>query len=132
MQAPRTMQALCMTATQNHTKVTGFLSYRIYKRLKAERDARVAEEEEHERLIDLMRAEQEEQRIAKEAEAQAAHREAMRADMAAANAQQLQFKVGLWFRVMFVWLCWTCVHTFTQPSNHCMSHICENFMRADR
>lgn len=59
----------------------------------------MAEEEEHERLIDLMRAEQEEQRTAKEAAAQAAHREAMRADMVAANAQQLQFKVGEGSRV---------------------------------
>lgn len=61
--------------------------------MKAEREARLAAEEEEERLINLLRAEQEEQRAQQEAAAAAARREALRADMAAANAAQLQLKV---------------------------------------
>lgn len=61
--------------------------------MKAEREARLAAEEEEERLINLLRAEQEEQRARQEAAAAAARREALRADMAAANAAQLQLKV---------------------------------------
>jgi hypothetical protein len=45
-----------------------------------------------------MRAEQEDQRVAKELATQAEHREAMRADMAASNALQLKLKVPSYTR----------------------------------
>lgn len=67
--------------------------YRIYERLKAEREAETAHREEEDFLVNLMREEEAAERDRAEAAARAARREAAKAEMIAANKMQMQLKV---------------------------------------
>ena len=68
---------------------------RLYEQLKLQSEAEAARKEEEDRLIDLLRAEEEAERLRLKAEAQRLHQEQVKLDLQRANEEQQRIRVWL-------------------------------------
>ncbi len=66
---------------------------RLYEQLKLQQEAEAARKEEEDRLIDLLRAEEEAERLRLKAEAQRQHQEQVKLDLQRANEEQKRIRV---------------------------------------
>lgn len=84
----------CKRLTWAASRPEGVCPCRMYEQLKQQQEAEAARKEEEDRLIDLLRAEEEAERLRLKSEAQRRQQEQVKLDLQRANEEQKRMRVS--------------------------------------